>query len=637
MIKLKDLNKKDYFAALFILIGALLRWYGFSEWSLSNDELSALHRLDYNSFSELIEKGVWVDGHPALVQVFLFYWTQLFGNSPFVVRLPFVLLSIGSLFYFYQLASSFLNRNAALFSLAFFVPSQLFVLYAQIARPYAVGLFFVLGFSYYFLSFLKNDTKKGFILFAILFGITASLSHYFATLSVLILLFLGLFLLNKSAIKGYTTICLGIGILFLPHLSITLNHLSIGGVGWLPPPKQDFIYRFIQYTLNQSIIHYCLIALGIIFLIVNKALNLKFKKTILLLLLFILPYAIAYYYSIHKSPVLQYSVLIFCTPYFFLLLASFIKKESNFKVIGVLSILLIGSGIYSLVEENKFYQKKQFANFKEVIELSSKLQSKEGKENLICIANTNNAEYFNYYIHLIDPSFQFDISAFSSPEKLGQALELIEKSKTEYVLISFANVPVPAEVHEFAKQKFPIIAFHNRFFNSEVILYQKGENNRELSYQSDYLEESSNPKWNVEKSLLQKEVFFGLEDSIAYLQTVENEYALTYKDTLKNLVNDINSCFTISAQLKSNLKPTVKLVFSVEREGKNIYWRGIETAPFYRENLWYPFLYVFQKPEDLNPEDLVSIFFWNPDHSEMYIDEFKLRNFADSDYNYYEF
>ncbi|MBL4709995.1 MAG: glycosyltransferase family 39 protein [Flavobacteriales bacterium] len=634
MIKL---DQKDSLAALFILIGAILRCYGFSDWSLSNDELSALHRLDYSSFSELIEKGIWVDGHPALVQVFLFYWTQFFGNSPLVVRLPFVLLSIGGLVYFYKLTCQILNKNAALFSLALFIPSQLFVLYGQIARPYGAGLFFILGFSFYLFKFLKKDHRKRSILISIFFGIAASLSHYFATLGVLILLFLGLFYLNKRSFRGYLLICLGIGLLFLPHLTITLNHLSIGGVGWLPPPKPDFIYRFIQYTLNQSVILYVLIGLGITSLLATKSLKFKLKEQITLLLLFILPYTIAYYYSTHKSPVLQFSVLIFCAPYFFLFLASFIKKESNFKLIGILSFLLISIGFYSLIFENKFYQKKQFANFKGVVKLSSKLENQIGKDNLISIANTNNADYFSYYIQLIDSTFQFDISAFSLSKQIGRAIELIDKSEKEYVLISFANVPVPAEVHEFAKQKFPIIEFHARFFNSEVILYKKGINNRRIIYQSDHIDYTSNTKWNVDENQLQKEFFYGLEDSLAYFQSIDNQYALNYKDTIKNLLNDSNKYITISALLKSDHKSNSKLVFSVEREGTNVYWRGIETAPFYRENEWYPFLYVFQKPDDIQAQDLVSIFFWNPDKSATYIDDFKLCNFEDSDYNYYEF
>ncbi|MDB4083402.1 glycosyltransferase family 39 protein, partial [Vicingaceae bacterium] len=178
---------RDYTAAIFILIGVALRFYGFSDWSLSNDELSALSRTNFSSFSELIDKGIWVDGHPALIQIFEFYWVQLFGNSVFYVRLPFVLMSIGASIYFYRLLDVWLNKNAVLVGLALFVPNYLFVLYSQIARPYTAGLFFVIAFSFYLFRCLKSSEVKRNYKGIILFGLAASLTHYFAALAVFLI------------------------------------------------------------------------------------------------------------------------------------------------------------------------------------------------------------------------------------------------------------------------------------------------------------------------------------------------------------------------------------------------------------------------------------------------------------------
>ena len=48
-------------------------------------------------------------------------------------------------------------------------------------------------------------------------------------------------------------------------------------------------------------------------------------------------------------------------------------------------------------------------------------------------------------------------------------------------------------------------------------------------------------------------------------------------------------------------------------------------------------MFVFEKPKNLLPTDQVVIYFWNPNKQDLFIDDFKLYNFADSDYNYYEF
>ncbi|HYG52763.1 MAG TPA: hypothetical protein VD905_17790, partial [Flavobacteriales bacterium] len=69
---------------LVLLVAVLLRIPYIFFTSYTHDELSALIRLDFNSISELISKGVLIDYHPPLVQVFLFGYTKLFGTAEWV-------------------------------------------------------------------------------------------------------------------------------------------------------------------------------------------------------------------------------------------------------------------------------------------------------------------------------------------------------------------------------------------------------------------------------------------------------------------------------------------------------------------------------------------------------------------------
>ena len=82
-------------AILVIGVATALRFYDLFSLPLTNDETSALMRLNANSVSELLGTVVWNDGHPLLVQVFLWYWTKWFGTSIWVVKLPFLLCEIG--------------------------------------------------------------------------------------------------------------------------------------------------------------------------------------------------------------------------------------------------------------------------------------------------------------------------------------------------------------------------------------------------------------------------------------------------------------------------------------------------------------------------------------------------------------
>ena len=629
---LDRLDNRDYLAGIFILFGAALRFYGFSDWSLSNDELSAISRTNFNSFSELINKGIWVDGHPALVQIFEYYWIQLFGNSVFVVRLPFVVMSVGSCIYFYRLLTMWINKNAALFGLALFIPSYIFVLYAQIARPYAAGLFFTIAFSFYFFRMMKLEEVKKNALGIIGFGLAASLTHYFSTLSTFLIYFSALVYLNKRNAKAYFGLATLMLVLYLPHLPITLNHLSIGGVSWLAKPEADFLERFLAYFFQNSYVLGVVICASLLSLLVKRVLHIEWRPLFISLFVFFASFYITYYYSITKTPVLQFSVLLFTAPFLLSFLASFIGRTAQPKfIIGISSLLLLVSS-FSLISGNSFYSKKPFANFKAVAENSVQWTNELGSKNVLSISNSSNTNYLKYYTEKVDSTFNYTVDQINEGNSIAKIRNVITNSTKNFILIAYANTVVPAEIHEFAKQRYPIISKHERYFNSDVILYSKSSIDRKAYFSASYL---THPNWDVNKRLLQDSVFYS--DSLAFHQNPKTEYALTYRDTLKNLVQANANCLTISAQLLSENSVEVNLVLSISRADSTVYWRGTSVAPYYEENKWSQFLYVFQKPDDLLPSDLVTIYFWNPKKQNLYIDEFKMYNFADSDYNYYEF
>ena len=57
-----------------VIVAAVFRFGWLLQLPLTNDETSALMRLNVGSVSELLSTVVWNDGHPMLVQVFLWYF-----------------------------------------------------------------------------------------------------------------------------------------------------------------------------------------------------------------------------------------------------------------------------------------------------------------------------------------------------------------------------------------------------------------------------------------------------------------------------------------------------------------------------------------------------------------------------------
>src|SRR5688572_2804982 len=141
-------------------IAVVLRLAYLTGFSLSNDELSALARLQFDHIREVITKGVYVDFHPAGVQLFLYFWTSLFGFSEWAVRLPFALMGVGSVYFIYRIGNSWFGSATGLLAAAALAVLQFPILYSQIARPYSPGLFFTLMATFFWTKYLFNSTDE---------------------------------------------------------------------------------------------------------------------------------------------------------------------------------------------------------------------------------------------------------------------------------------------------------------------------------------------------------------------------------------------------------------------------------------------------------------------------------------------
>ena len=85
-----DIKKRNDRLLIFILaISFVLHFINLKDLSLSNDELSAITRSRYDTFSEMITKGVYIDYHPAGIQTYIFYWMKLFGDDAFLFPIKF--------------------------------------------------------------------------------------------------------------------------------------------------------------------------------------------------------------------------------------------------------------------------------------------------------------------------------------------------------------------------------------------------------------------------------------------------------------------------------------------------------------------------------------------------------------------
>jgi hypothetical protein len=380
-------------------IGLFLRFFHFQEMPFTHDELSAMARVHFDHFHDLIQYGVLVEGHPAGVQVFLWLWTKLFGTSEMVVKLPFVLMGIASVPLMYRVDSLWFNKSSGLFAAAFMAVSQYAIHYSLLARPYIAGLFFVLLFliPWSKIVFHKDFSWKNIILFGA-FAAGCAYIHQFAMLTAFLIAFSGLFFLRKQHITKYLIACVISIILYLPHLSILLHQISLQGVGeWLGKPTPAFVADYLKYLLHFSWITIGGILLAFLLSSSFKLTVLKanITKIILALLLFVLPLLIGYVYSIKVNPVLQFSCLIFSFPFFLLLFCSFMDEKWNIRKsisIGVMVVTMI----YGLVFIMEHYRITPRQWYKLGYEKAIQYQQLKGEDQVACMIMTTHP-FYDYY------------------------------------------------------------------------------------------------------------------------------------------------------------------------------------------------------------------------------------------------
>lgn len=617
---------KNEITLIFILfLAAILRFYNFSELSFSNDELSALNRTKFDDFSELIKGGVETDAHPAGVEVFLYFWKSIFGNSVASIRFPFVFAGILSILFLYLLTAKWVNKTSALFAASSLCFLQYTILYSQLARPYSLGLLFCLATAYFWTKLLF-DSEKSNIRRSIGFIVCASLAtytHYFSFLTVTIIGVTGLFFMKKHTWKCYVISGVSVFLLFIPHLSISFQQFSYN-LGWLGKPEKGWIWDYIGYCFNNS--NFLLLIFAVIIfasLIVNRKNLLLTKFQFFSLSFFLLPFFIGYFYSIFRSPVLQYSVLIFSFPFFLILLFSFIPKDPKPYIYGVLLLFNL-SGIASTVVEKKYYNTQHFAEFKGIAEYFKKWNKQYGSHNITKAINLNAPYYIHYYLDRMGDSSKFITYKIAEGKDLEKLISAVSSCETPYFAFATSNAYYLPESKFIIMEKYPCIVEEKQYFsNSFVTLMSKGS----ASKKSIVFESINNFEW--------KEKFWDTDPAtIDSVNVFSGKYSCkldekkVYSSCLRLSYSDFpikDSCWAcVSAQVQLCEGATAELVLSVEKSGRELEWYSTRIQDFKTsEDKWGKVFLAHILGSDLRTNDIIKAYVWNTGKQKVYVDDLK--------------
>lgn len=609
-----------------VIIGSVLRLYNIWNMPFTHDELSALFRTNFNSFSELIKYGVETDVHPAGVQVLYYFWTGWFGKEEWIVKLPFIIMGICSIVLIYKIGKLWYNESVALMSAAFIASIQYMVQYSQIGRPYMSGMFFSLMMIYFGSKMLKKPEVR-FWLNSVMFGLSASACMYNHHFSLFFALFsgaVGFFLIQQNFRVRYILVWLFILVLYSPHIPIFQTQLEMKGLsGWLGAPSKTYLFSYLFFTVGYSYFALAfLIALVIYGLRIQRSKQFSIQKLLLFSSFLLVPFLIGYIYSLAIDPVLQFSVLIFGFPYIFFALFGHFPQLSEKKNALIVSLILLVN-IYTLVLQRRHYEVFWQSPFQTI--LADHKKAHDSNKSITSVISSHQ-KILRYYINRFELDSNFIwFNNFKTQADFMNFLS--QESTTVDKLFIGTNGGSQPWIIPVAQHFFPCIDTVKNYPVANTYILSKGQKSEGSMHFHQGFETLATPYWSsFNKNNRTNSISF--EGTYAYFIDSKTEWGPTFEIDLDTLNLNTNDFIDVSARIfTSEGYENIILAASVEsKKGENRHWSALDCKDFAIEDKDSNWLWVNNtlKFADINTNlhsDRLKVFCWNTNHKNFYIDD----------------
>lgn len=614
-----------------LLIAAIARFYNLFEIPFTLDEFSALERTEFSSFSELIDKGVKIDGHPAGIQVFLYYWTKLFGYSEWIVKLPFILCGLASVLLVYMIAEKWYNETVGLIVAAFLASIQYTILYSQIARPYISGLFFSLLMVYFWTLLMQSPQNRFYrnSFFFIIFGSLCTYNHHFSMLFAAIVGISGLFFIKKEYLLRYIFSGVLIVILYLPHLPVFLYQLNVGGVeSWLAKPHYDFIIYYVEYIFHFSIWSLLLVLLLVVLgLFRIKRKDIQYKYFLLSVCWFGLPFLIGFIYSVEVNSVLQYSVLIFSFPYLLFILFGHIQPQSG-RVNVILVVLILVVNSYTLIYARKHYTLFYQSIFPQILNDYTKACSSNKDVVALIDSDRRITGIYTNKLHT-DTNYRWMDSFASQNEFIAFIKE--NSTKHDHLYLGGGSSINPIYV-PIILDYYPSVEWQHNYAGGTTYLFSTKPQKQPVIDLIDF-ESAATKSWiSVDTAKMTHAVAFS--GNTAYLMDSTMEWSPSYIHPIRDILKHENDFVNVSVMIKTEgKKEDIILAVGLESKGETITWGGITmdkfTSPKDSANTWIRMHNVVKFSDVyLNYPDIqLKVFVWNRGKQNLLMDDFLIERF----------
>lgn len=631
---MKCLNSKSQTGLLLFFImlsGLLLRCWHLVDIPFTFDELSAMSRTQFDSFRDLIRVGVIEkDSHPAGIQVFLYYWTALFGEREYIIKLPFILAGIASIYLIFRIGEIWFGKTAGILTAVYLSSLQLFVMYSQIARPYVSGLFFVLFATLFWSKFFFRSPKMKFLAGFVVFSALAAYNHYFSLLFVTVLGISGLFIVNRKSLLAYLLSGLAILVLYIPHLPIIFAQAEKGTIGgWLGEPGPYFLFEFGYWLFHESFI-----PIAVLFMIIVTGLmmnNSSLKMDMVgikrwLLLLWLLPAPVfGYIYSYMKEPILQYSLLIYTTPYLFLLLFSFVG-EWKIKLLRIAVAIILTINILTLIFGQHYYQNFYQQPFNQLVKNAITIESKDKDEVFII------HDYIPYYTDYYFRKYQKGLPYYTTRNE-DVAISDFKMTLSDIKQNIVVTSGLDDKYFQLILEQFPYwegfetgFTYEQYVFSKEDMYVYKAPGRKLIAATT--FNHGIDTSWQYNKQHILVDTSSGIH---GYMVTDEETYGPKIEIPMSGLMSDIYQIIDVELEIVNNNSYLSAVIVGEIKKGEDIiHWQGSDFSDYGIETGKPQKVFLtmdIQKSmsDNTNIDDqIVRFYIWNRGNQQFIIRKIKL-------------
>ncbi len=328
MKKNKD-KKIIYLLAGILLIGLFLRIYRLGYYSFWYDEalsitLARINPITY--FQHYISYMI----DPPLFHLLLHFWSYL-GKSEFVLRSFSLIFGIISIVLVYKVGERLFNKRAGLIGAFMLALSPLNIYYSQELRCYSLLLFLTLLSTHFFIKLLKKNEPFSWIGY-IIATLLCLYTHYSAFFFIFAqnCFFFFFFKQHKRIINkwiGSNFIILG---LYLPWIKVLIKQIIFGVftkglIAWMSKGSLRLIMQtFKIFNMGYNASHKIQLLALLLFMPIIVFTFLRWKKNgknlCLLVFLILIPMFTVTLIS-HFISIYSFRIFIYCSPFYYLILA----------------------------------------------------------------------------------------------------------------------------------------------------------------------------------------------------------------------------------------------------------------------------------------------------------------------------